>query len=104
MPFTPENAALFAQVIPTLLIALALESRFGPRHQVTRVGKWAANWGRLSAVIAGLGATALSLVVVCFDVSTSIIGPIVFVATAYLLSLMSFLLGGMFGMEASEKP
>lgn len=67
MELTPANAALMAQVIPTLLIVVALEPNLrGRRKDIKKLhpfAHWVTGIGRVSAVV-----TSLVSVIMCFYV------------------------------------
>lgn len=101
-----DAAGLFAQVIPALLVFLALEDRLMPGRIPNR--KWRARltkW-REGAVVMNLIALGLSLTIVVTDLESSWLAGS---ATTYiaasvlvLLVVLAFLFAGMFLSEESE--
>lgn len=99
MTFDESAAGLFAQVIPALLVILALEDRLSPSKIPRR--KWRRklfSW-REFAVVTNLLSLALSLIVVVFRLENILIGLIVLASVLYLLAVLALLLAGMFGRE-----
>jgi hypothetical protein len=102
MTFDVSAAGLFAQVIPALLVILALEDRLSPAKIPRR--KWRRRlfgW-RESAVLVNLASLGLCLVVVVVRFENALIGVIVLASVLYLLCVLALLLAGMFGREEDE--
>jgi hypothetical protein len=106
MTIDNDAAALFAQVIPALLVFLALEDRLSPSKIANqdwrqRLTKW-----REGAVVLNLVALGLCLVIVVTDVeeSTLVVGLNAFIAisTLALLTVLALLFAGMFVNEDAE--
>jgi hypothetical protein len=107
MTIDNDAAALLAQVIPALLVFLALEDRLMPAKIPSQ--KWRARltrW-REGAVVMNLLALGLCLTIVVTDVEETWlrIGVATFVAfsVASLLVVLAFLFAGMFLSEESRR-
>lgn len=97
MTFDASAAGLFAQVIPALLVILALEERLSPARIPVR--KWRrrlTGWQEM-AVVLNLISLALCLIVVVFRFENGVIGAVVLACVLYLLGVLALLLAGMFG-------
>lgn len=101
-----EAAALIAQVIPALLVFLALEDRLMPVKIPSQ--KWRARltrW-REGAVVMNLLALGFSLAIVVTDLEKTWIGnglaPFIALSVAFLLVVLAFLFAGMFLSEESQ--
>lgn len=105
MELTPTNAALMAQVIPTLLVVVALEPRLrGPeksKGKLSRFGKWVTRQGRESAVVSSIVSVFLCLYVVFDDNSNAISTFFVIGSTAWLIIVLLLLFAVMFAFEDS---
>lgn len=106
MTIDNDAAGLFAQVIPALLVFLALEDRLAPRHIPNpkwrgRMAKW-----REAAVVMNLAALGWSLAIVITPVEDSWIGPLAGIQIALsvllLLLVLTFLFANMFLNEESQ--
>jgi hypothetical protein len=103
MTIDNDAAALLAQVIPALLVFLALEDRLSPSKIANqewrqRLTKW-----REGAVVMNLVALALCLLIVVTDVEESAVavGLNAFIAMSVvaLLAVLALLFAGMFVSE-----
>ncbi|MET1156019.1 hypothetical protein [Arthrobacter sp.] len=99
MTIDVNAAGLLAQVIPALLVFLALEDRLSPAHIPGR--KWRQRllrW-RETAVVLNLVALGLSLAIVVTRSENVIFSFIVAGSVAFLLVVLALLFAGMFGRE-----
>ena len=95
-------AALLAQVIPALLVFLALEDRLSPTHIPGR--KWRrrlARW-REAAVVLNLVSLGLSLAIVVTRSENVVLSIVIVISVSFLLVVLALLFAGMFGRE--EEP
>lgn len=102
MTFDASAAGLFAQVIPALLVILALEDRLSPAKIPRRKWRRRLSGWRESAVSANLASLGTCLVAVIFHIENAIVGLFVLASVLYLLGVLAFLLAGMFGREEDE--
>lgn len=101
MEMTTETAALMAQVIPALLIVVALEPRFRGEGMEARnnLGRWMMRTGRESAAVAGVISLALCLQVIFADAPNIYASWAVIVSTTWLVLVLLGLFGVMFVAE-----
>lgn len=107
MEMTPATAGLMAQVIPTLLIVVALEPRLRgvdlKGMELTRYGRFITGLGRELAVASSLIAVAFCLWVVFTNQPLPFATVYVIGATVWLLSVLFLLFAFMFGVEQRER-
>ena len=98
---TTDTAALMAQVIPALLIVVALEPRFRGEGMEARsnLGRWMMRTGRETAAVAGLIALVLCLQVVFTGTPNIYATWVVIMSTAWLVMVLLGLFGVMFVSE-----
>ncbi|MEN8581324.1 hypothetical protein ABFP37_01255 [Burkholderia sp. RS01] len=99
MNIDPDAAGLLAQVIPSLLVFLALEDRLSPanvpRRKVRRrLSKW-----REVAVIMNLAALFLCLIIVVTGLESAGVSWFIGVSVGYLVAVLALLFAAMFGKE-----
>lgn len=99
MTFDPTAAGLFAQVIPALLVILALEERLSPGKIPRRKWRRRLTGWRESAVVLNILSLGMCLIVVVFRFENDFIGVVVLASALYLLGVLALLLAGMFGRE-----
>lgn len=99
MTFDTSAAGLFAQVIPALLVILALEERLSPVKIPRRKWRRRLTGWRESAVVLNVLSLATCLIVVAFRLEHDVIGVFVLTSVLYLLGVLALLLAGMFGRE-----
>ncbi|MHA7144217.1 hypothetical protein ACX80U_05805 [Arthrobacter sp. TmT3-37] len=103
MELTADDAALMAQVIPTLLIIVALEPQLRAKEVKDKIkspaGRWFATKGREFATIGGITAVAMCIFVVLTDGPLLVATIWVGLATLWLVVVMTALLAMMFGHE-----
>lgn len=103
MEIDMDAAGLLAQVIPAMLILVALEDRLSPSKIVRR--KWRRRLQKWTegVVGAGLASIALCLWVVVTDKPEVFITYFVAISTLLLLLVVFLLFAGMFGREDDER-
>lgn len=99
MTIDVNAAALLAQVIPALLVFLALEDRLSPdkipgRKWRRRLMRW-----RESAVVVNLLALGFCLGIVVTKGENVVISLFIAASVAFLLVVLALLFAGMFGRE-----
>lgn len=99
MTIDVNAAGLLAQVIPALLVFLALEDRLSPAHIPgekwrKRLKRW-----REFAIVANLLSLALCLWIVVTKVEDFGISLVVAASMVFLLVVLAMLFAGMFGRE-----
>ncbi|UKA59185.1 hypothetical protein [Arthrobacter sp. FW306-2-2C-D06B] len=99
MTIDVNAAGVLAQVIPALLVFLALEDRLSPalipgQKWRTRLMRW-----REFAVVANLLSLALCLVIVVTKVENFVISLVIAASVAFLLVVLTMLFAGMFGRD-----
>lgn len=95
-------AGLLAQVIPALLVFLALEDRLSPAHIPGRKWRHRLTRWREAAVVLNLIALGLNLAIVVTRSENVIFTVIIAISVAFLLVVLALLFAGMFGRE--EEP
>lgn len=99
MTIDVNAAGLLAQVIPALLVFLALEDRLSPSHipgqkMRRRLMRW-----RESAVVLNLFALAMCLSIVITKAEIPALSFFIAGSVAFLLIVLTLLFAGMFGRE-----
>lgn len=98
MEMTTDTAGLMAQVIPTLLIVVALEPKFRGEGMEGRsaLGRWMMRTGRETAAVSSLISVLLCLFVVFTDKPTWIASWFVIASTIWLVLVLVALFGVLF--------
>jgi hypothetical protein len=99
MTIDVNAAGVLAQVIPALLVFLALEDRLSPalipgRTWRNRLMRW-----REFAVVANLISLGLCLYIVVTKVENFVLSLAIVASVAFLLVVLAMLFAGMFGRE-----
>lgn len=99
MTFDTSAAGLFAQVIPALLVILALEERLSPVKIPRRKWRRRLTGWRETAVVLNILSLAICLITVVFGFENDFLGVVVLASVLYLLGVLTLLLAGMLGRE-----
>ncbi|MFF2029535.1 hypothetical protein [Arthrobacter sp. NPDC058192] len=99
MTIDVSSAGLLAQVIPALLVFLALEDRLSPAKISARKWRRRLMQWREAAVIANLLALAFCLGIVVTKIEDFVISLFIAASVALLLVVLALLFAGMFGRE-----
>lgn len=102
MTIDVNAAGLLAQVIPALLVFLALEDRLSPAQIPNREWRRRLMLWRVFAVLFSLLALAICISVVVTKVEILALSYFVLASVAFLLGVLMLLLWGMFGRELDE--
>lgn len=102
MTIDVNAAGLLAQVIPALLVFLALEDRLSPAHISAKVWRQRLKSWRETAVILSLLSLGFSLAIVVTRTENLIFTVVITISVAFLLLVLVLLFAGMFGRE--EEP
>lgn len=99
MTIDVNAAGLLAQVIPALLVFLALEDRLSPakiprRKWRRRLMRW-----REAAVVLNLLALGLCLCIVVTQLENVVVDVVIAASVIFLLLVLGLLFAGMFGRE-----
>ncbi|QDG88079.1 hypothetical protein [Pseudarthrobacter sp. NIBRBAC000502770] len=97
-------AGLLAQVIPALLVFLALEDRLSPVHiPRPKVRQWLRKW-REAAVVLNLVSLFLCLATVVTRTEFELFGIFISFSMIFLLAVLVLLFAGMFAREDEPVP
>ena len=98
MEITTDTAALFAQIIPTLLIVVALEPKFRGEGMEPRtaLARWMMRGGRQTAAVSSGVSILFCLYVVLADSPNGPITWFVYLSTGWLIIVMMALFAAMF--------
>lgn len=99
MTIDVNAAGLLAQVIPALLVFLALEDRLSPAHIPGRKWRQRLSKWREAAVVLNLISLGLSLAIVVTRSENVLFGIVIVISVAFLLFVLALLFAGMFGRE-----
>lgn len=102
MTIDVSAAGLLAQVIPALLVFLALEDRLSPAHIPGRTWRHRLIRWREAAVVLNLISLGLSLAIVVTRTENVVFSIVIAFSVAFLLVVLALLFAGMFGRE--EEP
>lgn len=102
MTIDVNAAGLLAQVIPALLVFLALEDRLSPSHIPVRKWRHRLTRWREAAVVLNLISLGLSLAIVLTRSENIVFSLVITISMAFLLVVLALLFAGMFGRE--EEP
>jgi hypothetical protein len=104
MTIDVNAAGLLAQVIPALLVFLALEDRLSPAHIPGKVWRQRLKRWRETAVVLNLLSLGFCLAIVVTQTGNLIFSIIITISVAFLLIVLALLFAGMFGREEEEEP
>ncbi|MGF9663201.1 hypothetical protein AAIH25_15190 [Arthrobacter crystallopoietes] len=97
-----DSAGLFAQVIPALLVILALEDRLSPSKIVRRKWRRRLRGWRELGVIWNLVSLGLCLFIAVTGTKAVVTTWVITAGVAFLLIVLMALFAGMFGREDDE--
>ena len=99
MKIDVSAAGLLAEVIPALLVFLALEDRLSPSNIPRRKWRRRLSRWREAAVVANLLALTGCLAIVVTRVENTLLSWFIAASVAYLVGVLSLLFAGMFRKE-----
>jgi len=99
MTIDVNAAGLLAQVIPALLVFLALEDRLSPAHIPGKKWRQRLKRWRENTVVLNLIALALCLGIVVTKGENIFVSLFIDLSVAFLLIVLALLFAGMFGRE-----
>jgi Na+/melibiose symporter-like transporter len=102
MKIDVSAAGLLAEVIPALLVFLALEDRLSPANIPRRKWRRRLTRWREATVVANLLALAACLAIVVTRVENSLLSWFIVACVAYLVGVLSLLFAGMFRKEGGR--
>ncbi|RAM39232.1 hypothetical protein [Arthrobacter globiformis] len=104
MTIDVSTAGLLAEVIPALLVFLALEDRLSPSNIPRRKWRRRLTRWREAAVVANLFALALCLAIVVTKAEYFLVSWFIAASVAYLVGVLALLFAGMFRTEEGRVP
>ncbi|MFE5835934.1 hypothetical protein [Arthrobacter sp. NPDC056493] len=99
MTIDVSSAGALAEVIPALLVFLALEDRLSPSNIPRRKWRRRLTRWREAAVLANLLALAACLAIVVTRVENALLSWFIVASVAYLVGVLALLFAGMFRQE-----